>query len=294
MLLCSRTIACGESVLSITPSVLLPPIRGEVGWGALEPRLRVLRGQPARSLSVYADRQDLQLAAAAAVRAGSHLRGYTFRMRWGFAIGAALLGCAPMDRSPSREPAPAAVVPRSAAAPPPPPSDSVAASGGASSSAVVPDSEAAMTSTTSLSVPPESPVAGDAPPLGVRVRRTNAGDSFHDRTGIVDPHLGDHGLDTPNSAGAMPMPTAAFDRAAAAYALGSIMLSECKRSDGPTGQGHIRVTFGPGGGVQSAVIDEPPFAGSPVGGCIAGKFRSAHIPAFAGAAVSVGKSFVVK
>jgi hypothetical protein len=46
--------------------------------------------------------------------------------------------------------------------------------------------------------------------------------------------------------------------------------------------------------VQSAVVDQPPFAGTAVGGCVAGKFRSAHIPAFAGGSVSVGKSFVVE
>jgi hypothetical protein len=46
--------------------------------------------------------------------------------------------------------------------------------------------------------------------------------------------------------------------------------------------------------VQSAVVDQPPFAGTPVGGCVAGKFRSARIPAFAWAAVGVGKSFVVE
>jgi hypothetical protein len=34
-------------------------------------------------------------------------------------------------------------------------------------------------------------------------------------------------------------------------------------------------------------------SGSPVGGCIAGKFRAARIPAFEGAPVTVGKSFTV-
>ncbi len=46
--------------------------------------------------------------------------------------------------------------------------------------------------------------------------------------------------------------------------------------------------------MRSAVVDQPPFAGSAVGGCVAGKFRAAHIPAFAGGSVSVGKSFVIE
>jgi hypothetical protein len=88
--------------------------------------------------------------------------------------------------------------------------------------------------------------------------------------------------------------SAPFDRGAAAAALGSISVGGCKKSDGPTGSGHIKITFAPSGSVQSAVVDQPPFAGTAVGGCVAGKFRSAHIPAFAGGPVPVGKSFVVE
>jgi hypothetical protein len=99
--------------------------------------------------------------------------------------------------------------------------------------------------------------------------------------------------------GGGPAPAAAsessapFDRGAAAGALGAINVGSCKRPDGPTGSGHVRVTFAPNGSVSSAVVDQPPFAGTPVGGCVAGKFRSAHIPAFGGAPVPVGKSFVI-
>jgi len=87
--------------------------------------------------------------------------------------------------------------------------------------------------------------------------------------------------------------TAAFDRGAAAAALGSVNVNGCKKSDGPTGSGHIRVTFSPSGNVVSAVVDQPPFSGTAVGGCVAGKFRSAHIPAFGGSPVPVGKSFTI-
>jgi predicted Zn finger-like uncharacterized protein len=87
--------------------------------------------------------------------------------------------------------------------------------------------------------------------------------------------------------------TSPFDRGAAAGALGAVNVASCKRPDGPTGSGHVSVTFASNGSVSSAVADQPPFAGTPVGGCVAGKFRSAHIPAFGGGAVKVGKSFVI-
>jgi predicted Zn finger-like uncharacterized protein len=87
--------------------------------------------------------------------------------------------------------------------------------------------------------------------------------------------------------------TAPFDRGAAAGALGAVNVGACKKPDGPTGSGHVSVTFAPDGSVSSAVADSPPFAGTPTGGCVAGKFRSAHIPAFGGGPVKVGKSFVI-
>ena len=85
----------------------------------------------------------------------------------------------------------------------------------------------------------------------------------------------------------------AFDRGAAAAALGGVNVASCKKPDGPTGQGHVKVTFGPDGGVQSAVVDGGPFPGTPVGGCIAGKYRGARVPAFSGSPVTVGKSFTI-
>ncbi len=87
--------------------------------------------------------------------------------------------------------------------------------------------------------------------------------------------------------------TGAFDRGAAAAALGNINVQSCRKSDGPTGSGHVIVTFSPNGTVASAVVDSGPFPGTVVGGCIAGKFRGAHVPAFSGASVNVGKSFTI-
>jgi hypothetical protein len=87
--------------------------------------------------------------------------------------------------------------------------------------------------------------------------------------------------------------TAPFDRGAAQGALGGVNVQSCKKPDGPTGSGHVKITFGPDGSVSSAVVDSGPYPGTPVGGCIAGKFRGAHVPPFSGGPVSVGKSFTI-
>lgn len=83
-----------------------------------------------------------------------------------------------------------------------------------------------------------------------------------------------------------------FDRAAAGRALG-ISVASCKRADGPTGPGHLKVTFQPSGSV-SAVDMEPPYAGTPTGACIAQRFRAATVPAFSGSSLSVGKGFAIE
>ena len=84
-----------------------------------------------------------------------------------------------------------------------------------------------------------------------------------------------------------------FDRRAAAEALGAVDVSGCERSDGPTGAGHVSVTFALDGSVSVVVVDQPPFAGTAVGACVESLFRNVHIPAFVGGPVKVGKSFVV-
>lgn len=95
------------------------------------------------------------------------------------------------------------------------------------------------------------------------------------------------------SAGGGGGSTAPFDRGAAAAALGSVNVQACKKGDGPTGAGHVTVTFGPDGSVQTAVVDSGPYPGTAVGGCVAGKYRGARVPAFGGAPVRVGKSFTI-
>lgn len=98
---------------------------------------------------------------------------------------------------------------------------------------------------------------------------------------------------------AAPTPPAAdgaeFNRGAATSALGAAAGAArgCKKPDGPTGSGKVKVTFAPSGNVTSATVDGPPFAGTPVGGCIASAFRSAKVPPFSGAPVSVSKTVTI-
>jgi predicted Zn finger-like uncharacterized protein len=70
--------------------------------------------------------------------------------------------------------------------------------------------------------------------------------------------------------------------------------ASCGKPGGPTGSGKAQVTFAPSGRVTSANVATPPFAGTPVGGCVAGVFRRARVPAFSGNPVTVSKSFSVK
>ena len=97
---------------------------------------------------------------------------------------------------------------------------------------------------------------------------------------------------------AAPPPTEAasgapFDRGAASGAIGAVNVQSCAKPGGPTGAGHVKITFAPNGSVSAAVIDSGPFNGTPVGGCVVGKFRGPHIPAFGGGPVTVGKSFTI-
>ncbi len=88
-------------------------------------------------------------------------------------------------------------------------------------------------------------------------------------------------------------PTAPFDRSAAQGALNGVDLKACKRADGPNGSGHMTIVFAPNGTVSSAVVNGSPFSGTPVGSCIAGKYRNAHVAPFSGDPVTVGKSFSI-
>ncbi|HEY3498064.1 MAG TPA: zinc-ribbon domain-containing protein [Polyangiaceae bacterium] len=95
----------------------------------------------------------------------------------------------------------------------------------------------------------------------------------------------------PSSAGTAPFSVSAAQVAltqAASNAAG------CGKPGGPTGSGKATVTFATSGRVTTANVGTPPFAGTPVGGCVAGVFRKAKVPPFSGNPVTVSKSFSIK
>jgi predicted Zn finger-like uncharacterized protein len=67
----------------------------------------------------------------------------------------------------------------------------------------------------------------------------------------------------------------------------------CSKPGGPTGKGKIVVVFKHSGAVDSAKISDAPYAGTPVGTCVEGKFFSSHIPKFSGSSPELGKSFTI-
>jgi serine/threonine-protein kinase len=95
---------------------------------------------------------------------------------------------------------------------------------------------------------------------------------------------------------ALPPPDqrAPLNRGAALTALSNAANSAmgCKRPDGPTGSGTATVTFSPDGPVKSVSVSAP-FAGTPVGQCVANAFRGAHVPPFSGSAFTLPKSFQI-
>ena len=86
-----------------------------------------------------------------------------------------------------------------------------------------------------------------------------------------------------------------FDRGAASSALNGAAGSAkgCKKPDGPTGSAKVQVTFAPSGKATQATVGAP-FAGTPVGSCIAGAFRGLKVPPFSGAPVTVSKTVNIK
>ena len=85
----------------------------------------------------------------------------------------------------------------------------------------------------------------------------------------------------------------AFDREAAATAMKAVDVGVCKKKKGPTGDGHVIVTFVASGSVSAAAVDAP-YAGTKVGACVVNAYKKAKIPAFNGASVNVGKKFKIE
>ena len=99
---------------------------------------------------------------------------------------------------------------------------------------------------------------------------------------------------TPPAAIIPPDQRSPLNRGAALAALGTAAsaATSCKRQGGPTGSGSASVTFSPDGPVKSVTVS-PPFAGTPVGQCVASAFRGAHVPPFSGSSITLPKSFQI-
>jgi len=101
----------------------------------------------------------------------------------------------------------------------------------------------------------------------------------------------------PANAAEAPASEPAFDTAAARSSMRSIAgsLGACKSSpDEEGGSGNVRVTFAPSGAVTQAAVEGGGFSGTPLGSCIANRFRGARVPPFAGSPVTVRQSFTVR
>lgn len=83
-----------------------------------------------------------------------------------------------------------------------------------------------------------------------------------------------------------------FNKSAAKASIGALKgaAQGCKQPGGPQGHAKVAITFAPTGRVTVATVVGPPFAGTPVGGCIASVFRGASVPPFSGANVTVQTS----
>lgn len=86
-----------------------------------------------------------------------------------------------------------------------------------------------------------------------------------------------------------------FNLEAAKVSLKSVAggVQGCAKPGGPTGSGTVLVQFRPNGSVQTAQVQGSPFAGTPVGACVAGRFFGARVPPFSGAAPPLTKSFSI-
>ena len=87
-----------------------------------------------------------------------------------------------------------------------------------------------------------------------------------------------------------------FDKAAASAALNSAagVASGCRKPGDPTGVAVVHITFANSGRATRALVEGPPFAGTPTGGCIAEALRSVRVPPYGGDRVTVTKRVVIQ
>lgn len=138
--------------------------------------------------------------------------------------------------------------------------------------------------------PPPAPVAENAGSKST----TSAPEPTHKSAAEEHPEHAAAETHAAPPAAAAPAADQPFNMGAARATLGAISgaVQGCKRGD-LTGTGRVVVTFAPSGAVQSAVVSDPPFGGTPTGACVSSRFRSAHVPPFSGSPFEVAKHFTI-
>ncbi len=190
--------------------------------------------------------------------------------------------------------------------------------GGAPSGETANTASAATVTTTTAPAVTSAPTATEAPVASSAPAASSGAVAVNDSSGKAPPSSGAGGPGTSTkssgtataapTASAAPTPSATassaptatdtggggrdFNKGAATAALAAAAgaAKGCKQPGGPTGSASVRVVFAPSGNVTSANVQGPPFAGTPVGGCIASAFRGAHVPPFDGSPVAVSKT----
>jgi hypothetical protein len=106
----------------------------------------------------------------------------------------------------------------------------------------------------------------------------------------------DSALPAPSADEPEPSALAEFDATAAreSIALAEARAMACHTAGEPGGPAAVVIRFAPSGRVTTATVESGPFAGTPTGGCIAAKFRSARVPAFAGDHVTVKRTVLLR
>jgi hypothetical protein len=85
-----------------------------------------------------------------------------------------------------------------------------------------------------------------------------------------------------------------FSREAAQSALedAAALAATCRQEDTTAGAVRVAVTFVPSGQATVAVVESGVVRGTPVGSCVASKFRTAKVPPFSGTKVTVHKTMM--
>jgi hypothetical protein len=89
-------------------------------------------------------------------------------------------------------------------------------------------------------------------------------------------------------------PPPGFDAPAARASLDGVDLDACHDAGAPRGYGHAKITFSSEGNVTKVVVDSPPGLSAEAVSCIGQRLGSAAVPAYVGAPVTVGKTWLVR